>query len=58
MPMAGIHDSKRRLALALLVPGIAANHEHHAAAADDLAILTNSFDAGADFHDSLSTCPT
>ena len=37
--------------LALLVAGIAADHEDHAPAADDLAVLTDSLDAGADFHD-------
>jgi hypothetical protein len=33
------------------VAGVAADHEHHAAAANDLAVLANSLDAGADFHD-------
>lgn len=40
-------------ALSLLVAGVRADDVHHTAAADDLAILTNSLDAGPDFHNSL-----
>jgi hypothetical protein len=36
--------------LTLLVPGIAAHHEHHAASTDDLAVLADALDAGADLH--------
>jgi hypothetical protein len=39
------------LALALLVPRVAAYDVHHPTATDDLAALTNSFDTGTDFHD-------
>jgi hypothetical protein len=38
------------LALALLVPGVLADHHHHAVAADDLALLTDGFDARPDLH--------
>jgi len=38
------------LALTLLMARVIAHHVDHAAAADELAILTNSFDAGANFH--------
>jgi hypothetical protein len=36
--------------LALLMTGIGADHVDHAAATDDLAVLTDPFDAGTDFH--------
>ncbi len=38
------------LTLPLLVPRVAADHEHHAPATDDLAVLANPLDAGTDFH--------
>jgi hypothetical protein len=40
------------LTLALLVARIGADNVDHAAAADDLAMLANSLDAGSDFHGS------
>jgi hypothetical protein len=40
------------LTLALLMARIGADNIDHAAAADDLAVLANSLDAGSDFHDS------
>src|SRR5947209_16659178 len=39
-----------RLLLALFVFGVAANHPHCPFAADDLAVLTDAFDAGSNFH--------
>src|SRR5881397_82713 len=42
--------SFRALFLALFVFGVAANHPHRAFAADDLAVLTDAFDAGSNFH--------
>jgi len=39
------------LALTLLMAGIAADHENHAATAHDFAMFTNAFYAGTDFHD-------
>ena len=42
------------LALALLVTGVLADHAHHTVAADHLALVTDSFDAGTDFHQQLS----
>ena len=49
------HDTHRGhtallLALPLLVPGVRADHPHHALAADDLAVLTDSFYGTSDFH--------
>jgi hypothetical protein len=44
------HIGEACLALALLVPRVAANHEHHATAPHELAVFTDAFDAGADFH--------
>jgi hypothetical protein len=41
--------------LTLLVPGVVANHEHHAPTTYDLAVFTNSLDAGADFHGDTQT---
>lgn len=41
----------RLLALTLLVPGIAADDSHDAAALDDLAVLTDAPNAGSDLHD-------
>ena len=38
------------LTLALLVARVVANHVNDAAATYELALLTNSLDAGADFH--------
>jgi hypothetical protein len=38
------------LALPLFVLGVLANHAHHALAAHDLAVLTNSPHAGPNFH--------
>ena len=38
------------LALALLVAGVVANDPHHALAADHLALVADSFDAGANLH--------
>jgi hypothetical protein len=43
------------LTLPLLVAGVAANHENDASAADDLAVLTDSLNAGTYFHDDLHT---
>jgi len=40
-------------ALALLVPGVGADHHDPAVAADHLAVFTDRLDAGADFHDRL-----
>jgi hypothetical protein len=40
------------LSLALLVARIGADNVDHAAAADDLAMLADSLDAGSDFHGS------
>ena len=40
--------------MALLVLGVGADHPDHAFAADDLAVLTDSLDAAADFHGSPS----
>ena len=40
-----------RLALALLVPGILADHAHHIVAAHDLACFTKTFNGGSDFHE-------
>src|SRR6185295_19564955 len=37
-------------ALALLVPGIAADHVHHPAAAHDLAVLADLFDGRTNLH--------
>jgi hypothetical protein len=37
--------------LSLLVLGIRANHTHHALAADNLAVFTNTLNAGSNFHD-------
>jgi hypothetical protein len=37
--------------------GIGADHPHHAFAANNLAVLTNSPDAGSDFHINLKTDP-
>lgn len=37
-------------ALPLLMARVGAYHEHHAAAANDLTILANAFDAGTNFH--------
>jgi hypothetical protein len=42
------------LTLALLVLGVLADHAHDAFAADDLAVLTDTFDAGSDFHGRFS----
>src|SRR5262245_56706975 len=39
------------LALALLVPGIAADHAHDAAAPHDLAVFADASNAGSDLHD-------
>ena len=44
------------LTLALLMARVFANDAHGALAADDLALVTNLFDARADFHWFLSTC--
>jgi hypothetical protein len=41
-------------ALALLVPRVGTNHEDNATAANDLAVLADSFNAGSDFHGSSS----
>jgi hypothetical protein len=41
---------ERRLALPLLVARILADHPHHTAAADHLALVTDLFDAGSNFH--------
>jgi hypothetical protein len=38
------------LALALLVPGVVADDDHPAVPPDDLALLTDSFDARSDLH--------
>jgi hypothetical protein len=38
------------LALALLVPGVFADHHHTPVTTDDLALLTNFLDARAYFH--------
>jgi hypothetical protein len=38
------------LSLLLLVLGVGADHAHDAFAADDLAVLTDSTNAGSDFH--------
>jgi hypothetical protein len=43
-----------RLALTLLVTRIGTHNEHHAATADDFAVLTNALDARADFHGSFN----
>jgi hypothetical protein len=43
------------LALPLFVAGVAAHDVHHAAAADNLAILANTLDAGTDFHGRLDS---
>jgi hypothetical protein len=40
--------------LALLVAGIVADHEHDAAAADNLAVFADAFDASPDLHDPLN----
>jgi hypothetical protein len=37
------------------VPWVVANHEHNASPADDLTVLTNTLDAGADFHGLFDT---
>ena len=50
---AGPHSLTTLSALALFMARIAADDENHAAAAYDLTVLTNAFDAGADFHDGL-----
>jgi hypothetical protein len=42
------------LPLALLVPGVLADHTHDAVALDDLAVLTTSLDRRPDLHDILS----
>src|SRR6185369_6814449 len=39
-----------KLTLALLVARVAADDVHHSAAADDLAFVANSLNAGFDFH--------
>jgi hypothetical protein len=36
--------------LPLLVAWVVANHEHYAPAADHLALITNTLNAGSDFH--------
>jgi hypothetical protein len=38
------------LTLTLLMARVAAHHKNHAATANDLAVLTNAFNARADFH--------
>jgi hypothetical protein len=40
------------LSLSLFMTGVAANDEHHPAAADNLAVIANPFHAGTYFHDS------
>src|SRR5687768_5768673 len=45
------HNWQVFLTLLLLVLRIAANHAHDAFAADDLAVFTNSTDAGSYLHD-------
>ena len=42
--------SSERLPLSLFVAWIAANNEHHPAAADDFALITDSLNAGSNFH--------
>ena len=42
--------ANRTLSLTLLVPGVVADDSHDAAAADNLALIANSFDAGSNFH--------
>jgi len=42
------------LALLLFVLGVRADHAHNSLAADDLAVLTNASDTGADLHGFLS----
>jgi len=41
---------ERPSALALLVPGFTANHPHYPAAAHHLAVATDFFNRGSDFH--------
>jgi hypothetical protein len=38
------------LTLPLLVTGVVADHENHAAPTDELAVFADSFDARANFH--------
>jgi hypothetical protein len=44
-------NSSRELTLPLLVARVAADHVHRPLTAHNLAIFTNSLDAGTDFHD-------
>jgi hypothetical protein len=44
-------NSSRELTLPLLVARIAADHIHRPLTAHNLAVFTNSLDAGTDFHD-------
>src|SRR6478735_1942120 len=46
--------SRRRSALPLLVLLVRADHAHHTAAADHLALVTNPFDRRSHLHDTLS----
>jgi hypothetical protein len=42
--------------LALFMARIAANDEHHPAAADNFAVVAYSFHAGSYFHDFVTVC--